>query len=538
MEDERTRGGCRELKQEMKRVQRTEEKASGSTEYWREESGKAEKHPKEAVVDRGITGDSKEAEQPIQSLRRPPPEDVMSTIERMNRGSRKALRFGDIDMAEGRSALSCPSGKCFWPKSADGLVNVPYTLEWRYSEDDRATIAQAMLEFATLTCVRFVPRTTESNYLNIISDSGCWSSLGRAGGAQDLSLERDGCMLNGVVQHELNHALGFHHEQCRSDRDAYVKILWENILPGYNASFSKFETNNLNLEYDYYSVMHYGKYTFTKDNSKQTIQPIPQNDVIIGQRIGLSNLDVAKINRLYDCNVCSTVLSTNTGVFSSASYPSNYPNNYNCSWLIRLPITQNQIFLQFKAFDVQSSAGCTSDYIRVFDGPSRTSPLLLDRACGLGQMPSLVSSGSLMLVEFVSDGSLTATGFKASYSPVNCGGTYTSFSGTVSSPRYDGNTSYPPYSDCTWTILAPSGYKIQLSFSSFSLEPSSPCSYDFLEIRDGILPTAQHIGASHCGTETLKPITSTKNGLLLHFVSDSYNESTGFLAKYTFVPAA
>nr|DBA17563.1 TPA: hypothetical protein GDO54_002989 [Pyxicephalus adspersus] len=456
----------------------------------------------------------------------------MSTIERMNKGSGKLLQHVDIKTKEGRSAIGCPAGNCFWPKSDSGLVNVPYTLDFQFSNEDKAVIEKAMLEFATLTCIRFVPRTSEADYLNIINDIGCWSMLGRSKGSQDVSLDSSGCIFHGVIQHELNHALGFEHEHSRSDRDAYIRILWNNIIPEYKASFNVSDTNNLKLEYDYSSVMHYGKFAFTNEYRLQTIQPIPDNSVKIGQRIGLSNLDVAKINKLYSCNVCSSVLSADTGVFYSASNPSNYPNNYNCTWLIRL--SSNQVLLQFKAFDVQTSAGCKSDYIRVFDGPSRTSPLLMDKSCGSGQMPSLVASGPVMLVEFVTDGSITATGFRASYSTVNCGGTFVSPTGSVFSPGF-GTQEYLPFSDCTWTIIAPLGSKVRLAFTSFNLESSKTCSYDWLEIRDGVLPTSPFLGSRHCGKEDIQPITSTSNGLILRFVSDSSTQASGFMAKYSII---
>lgn len=56
--------------------------------------------------------------------------------------------------------------------------------------------------------------------------------MGRNGGQQPLSLSVYGCMDRGIIQHELLHALGFHHEHNRSDRDEHVRINWENVPEG------------------------------------------------------------------------------------------------------------------------------------------------------------------------------------------------------------------------------------------------------------------------------------------------------------------
>ena len=50
-----------------------------------------------------------------------------------------------------------------------------------------------------------------------------------------------GCVQHGVVLHELLHVLGMWHEQSRYDRDQYVWILWQNIAPGKEDQFARFE---------------------------------------------------------------------------------------------------------------------------------------------------------------------------------------------------------------------------------------------------------------------------------------------------------
>lgn len=59
---------------------------------------------------------------------------------------------------------------------------------------------------------------------------------------------------------------------------------------------------NLDMPYDYGSVMHYRSIAFSKDLLSTTITPIvPSAAHMMGQRIRFSDVDLAKLNRLYKC---------------------------------------------------------------------------------------------------------------------------------------------------------------------------------------------------------------------------------------------
>ncbi|XP_040184665.1 embryonic protein UVS.2-like [Rana temporaria] len=456
------------------------------------------------------------------------PPEVFSLIIASNKESKVLLHEGDIAVDFGRNAMKCDDNSCRWTKNSTGFVNVPYTLSSTYSSSNIAVFLGAMQEFATLTCVRFIPRSTESDYVQIMDAAGCWSFVGKQGGSQSLSVSSS-CMVQGSIQHELNHALGFFHEQSRSDRDDYINIIYSNIIPGTENNFQKFDTLNQGIEYDYGSVMHYPRSAFSADGISATIVPKPNASIAIGQRYGLSNLDVAKINKLYNCGLCRTILSNPSGSLTSSNYPNNYPTASSCLWLIRVP--SNQVFLQFLAFDVQNSAGCASDYLRIYDGPTTSSPVLLDRACGAGQLPPMVSTTNKMLLEFVSDNSTEATGFKASYSTVSCGSVLSNPTGTFSTPNYPSN--YPNYMDCTWVVTAPIGYQVSVNVTDFSVEYRSTCTYDYMLVFDGPKTTSPLMGR-YCGKSTLPIFTSTGNTLVFQFHSDDSVQLTGFFAKYAF----
>ncbi|CAK6954053.1 hatching enzyme 1.2 [Scomber scombrus] len=210
------------------------------------------------------------------------------------------LREGDIAVSTGRRSKVCFARTCVWPKSVDGHVYIAYKMSPEYSEIETKMIKKGMENIEKDTCVRFVPQTHQRDYIDIQQKSGCWSYLGARGGRQTVSLESPSCFGIGVISHEFMHALGFVHEQSRVDRDKYVTVMWPNIWRDRFRNFEKFKTDNLNLPYDYGSIMHFGMYAYSQDG-KPTIVPKNSKDIKLGQALSLSHIDKLKINRLYKC---------------------------------------------------------------------------------------------------------------------------------------------------------------------------------------------------------------------------------------------
>uniref|UniRef100_A0A3Q3XFA6 Metalloendopeptidase n=1 Tax=Mola mola TaxID=94237 RepID=A0A3Q3XFA6_MOLML len=210
-------------------------------------------------------------------------------------------RLVDIDIKESRrrNAAFCTYFYCKWPKWSR-YVYVPYVISSQFSSSERSVIMDAMESFHQTTCVRFVQkRWWHFSYLYFFSGDGCWSYIGRQWGKQYISLMRNGCVYLGTAQHEILHALGFHHEQARSDRDSYVNILYENIQSGATSNFNKRWTNNLGSSYNYRSVMHYGKYFFSK-NGKPTIVAKRDPNTVLGSD-QMTSSDIDRVNKLYRC---------------------------------------------------------------------------------------------------------------------------------------------------------------------------------------------------------------------------------------------
>jgi len=227
----------------------------------------------------------------------------------------------NADLFEGDIML--PSAGAVYSKSKWGSRNahwknyfwrngvLPYTFQSGYPRIGRDRVVKALAKLNKLLnaqgkCMTIRPKESwDQEFVVVVNpaEPKCSSFVGKDpdNRVQNINLHWSACRSTGTIQHEFIHALGFWHEQSRSDRNKYVKINWNNIIPGgAKRNFEAWNTRNQGFPYDYESVMHYPATAFAKAPGLITIET--KNGEEIGQRIGASEQDIQEIRRFYKCD--------------------------------------------------------------------------------------------------------------------------------------------------------------------------------------------------------------------------------------------
>ncbi|GBP07549.1 Cubilin [Eumeta japonica] len=224
------------------------------------------------------------------------------------------------------------------------------------------------------------------------------------------------------------------------------------------------------------------------------------------------------------------------GIIASPGSPGKYPPNRDCNWEISVDFGK-RIQINFFLLDLENHSNCSFDYLEIFDGNSRTDPLL-GRYCNASLPQPVLSAGSNILIHFHSDAFTSGGGFQISFAATEgmpgCGGRFTAESGdsgVITSPGYP--KTYPLNRNCEYIIHVAIGKAIQLTFVDFDLEGGyRTCWNDFVEIHDGLDANSTSLG-KFCGGSQPPVQTSSLNYMYLKFVSDFSVTGTGFYANYT-----
>ncbi|XP_055952443.1 astacin-like metalloprotease toxin 5 [Argiope bruennichi] len=208
----------------------------------------------------------------------------------------EGLFEGDILLDSNDDRNAVPRDSQRWPGGV-----VPYMISPELAHLTEK-IRTAMKHIEDNSCIRFVQRTNEEDYVKIFKYNGCFSHWGRIGGQNQLSLG-SGCEPFGTIVHELMHAIGFEHEHNRSDRDEYLTIHWDNIPKPWYYAFQKLapHENRLLTQFDYYCIMLYGSYSFAKSDEYSMTTKDGRVLPEVYDKETMSAVDAHRIRLLYNC---------------------------------------------------------------------------------------------------------------------------------------------------------------------------------------------------------------------------------------------
>ncbi|XP_055354380.1 uncharacterized protein LOC129600023 [Paramacrobiotus metropolitanus] len=200
-----------------------------------------------------------------------------------------------------------------WPNGT-----VFYYLSRGMTSTMRNRVREAMLNITieTNNCITFQSSINETAYVRIALErrKGCSAEVGRIRRRQKMQLDSD-CQVHDIV-HELLHVLGFFHEHTRPDRDNYVFVNRSNI---YDSSLQNYDkrpenqTTQLNLPYDFASIMHYPPMDYgAAINKEEPVMRSVDPNIQLTTNRRLSKLDILKILRHYKCENRDTDICTIT----------------------------------------------------------------------------------------------------------------------------------------------------------------------------------------------------------------------------------
>lgn len=119
-----------------------------------------------------------------------------------------------------------------------------------------------------------------------------------------------------------------------------------------------------------------------------------------------------------DQQFCGGKTTKSQGEIKTPNWPDKkYPPGTSCSWLITVE-PDMVIQVKFDKFVLEADTYCRFDYVAFFNGGEADDARLIGKYCGDETPQPIITSGNVLLVQFVSDLSVTSDGFLALYNSV------------------------------------------------------------------------------------------------------------------------
>ncbi|CEG06136.1 Astacin-like metalloendopeptidase [Strongyloides ratti] len=211
-------------------------------------------------------------------------------------------------------------GKFRWDSFIDYYVSFPL---------GHSKIKKVINVLETTTCLRF--REAKSLYgcvsgILFVSSTRCHSHLGRETDRnwQRIEIARE-CYNEGEILQLILRTLGVIYEHNRVDRNYFVQVVEENILPFAKKHFELFRKSVFNdkfLPYEYGSIMHFGMYNYSRNGGKTLVTFNRLYENTMGQHDMITFNDIRTLNMHFCSDVCrNRIICENYG----------YQNPNNCN---------------------------------------------------------------------------------------------------------------------------------------------------------------------------------------------------------------
>lgn len=190
---------------------------------------------------------------------------------------------------------------------------VPYSFTSSFTYTDRLTFAKAVEVIEAVTCLKFVGRSNQQEYIRIERECACGGTCFGGGYTDGLGARAprrlvigSACISPssasglGLVIHETLHALGVVHTQTRPDRDTHIWVDFDKITASGQSQYTKCSTCVTHgTPYDCMSVMHYRDWGFSLGGP--TMLPRRSTCDLKTATNKLTKADIDLLNAMYSC---------------------------------------------------------------------------------------------------------------------------------------------------------------------------------------------------------------------------------------------
>ena len=163
--------------------------------------------------------------------------------------------------ASASAGLHLP-GSVPWPGGV-----VPYEFVSRLTVDQQQAYLDGLREWELAANVQFILHTTQPQWVQFKYVA---NGPNRVSGSAPQLVEI-GMLTRGQICHEMGHSFGLEHEHQRTDRNDYITVNYGNIDLPNQTPFNILPTGISFGNYDFESVMHYGRDVLTNTSGADTI---------------------------------------------------------------------------------------------------------------------------------------------------------------------------------------------------------------------------------------------------------------------------